>query len=113
MRLTYSNITTTIGLFVSIAVLLVSVGIWVGGTDAKTDFNEKLESIDSKIVSLNNRQGKFEKQIIVWLDDAAAERLAIFGNIKYLHEYNKRKDPEYVIPEIIPTPRTQMINKWQ
>lgn len=83
MHFTYGNIISTI-------ILLVSIGIWVGGTNAKVSFNEKLDTI--------------EQQIIIWLDDAETQRKInhkeSMNHIMILHDYNKSQNPKYIIPEV-------------
>ncbi len=95
-KLTYGNVISTI-------ILLVSMGIWIGGTDAKVGFNKKLDSISEK-------QDAFEKQILVWLDDAEKQRednhKESMSHISILHEYNKSQNPLYIIPQ---NPKTQLI----
>jgi len=105
-NLTYGNIITTV-------ILLVTVGMWAGGMNAKTSFIDILSSIDRKITTLEENQIAFESQILVWLDDAEKQRAEhyteVMGNIKKLHEYNKSLNPEYEIPEL---PQAKWVNKY-
>lgn len=91
MNLSYANVITTV-------VLLVSVGIWVGGTDAKASFHQEFTSLHIKMSELNDRQSKFEDQILIWLDDAEDQRKWIVQNVEFLHDYNKKQDPNYKSP---------------
>ncbi len=103
LKLSYGNIISTI-------ILLVSMGIWVGGTEAKIGFNEKLDIISKNQAIISKNQDDFEKQILVWLDDAEKQRKTnhheSMNHIRILHEYNKSQNPLYIIPE---SPKTQLI----
>ena len=91
------NINLTFGNIVTSATLLVAVGIWVGGIEAKQDFHDKLDSIES--------------ELLVWLDDAEKAQardhkdvMAILNRygekITYIDMFLNTKYPnEYIIPE--------------
>lgn len=106
---TYGNIMAT-------AVLIFQAGIWFGGMDAKNDLNKMLTAIDKKIDVLSQRQNAIEEQTLIWLEDAELQRLSnhkeSMANIQFLHEYNKKRNPDYVAPKIQIAPYRQAVRGY-